>query len=138
MTRALEATDDPVAAIAELAGATRPWLFGVRHHSPACSLALPPLLDRLRPTAVAIELPADLVHWLPWLGHRDAVAPLAMAAVSERGDDLGFYPFADFSPELVAIRWARDHDVPVHAIDLPSARRVGYTREGGGVLGIAE
>jgi len=76
--KALHPTDDPVAAIAELAGCTAPWLFGVRHHSPACAAALPPLLARLAPAAVAVELPADLAPWLPWLAHSDAEAPLAV------------------------------------------------------------
>ncbi|MGE0403553.1 MAG: DUF5682 family protein, partial [Kofleriaceae bacterium] len=136
MTRALHAKDDPVAAIEELASAKAPWLFGVRHHSPACSIALPPLLAKYKPTALAIEMPADLAPWIEWLGHPDAEAPLAVAAVSEGGDDLGFYPFADFSPELVAIRWARAAEIPVHAIDLPAARRPPRER-GGEPLGIA-
>ena len=137
MTRALDASDDPARAITELAAATSPWLYGVRHHSPACSIALPSLLDALKPTAIALELPADLGGWIEWLGHPEAVAPLAVAAVSQRGDDLGFYPFADFSPELVAVRWARERGVPVVAIDLPSAQRPPRER-GGEVLGIAD
>ncbi len=122
-------TGDPRIAVEDLAAATKPWLFGVRHHSPACAVALPPLLEALQPTAVAIELPADLAPWLQWLGHPDAVAPLAIAGVGEDGGDLGFYPFADFSPELVALRWAREHGVPVHAIDLPMGARGGRDRE---------
>ncbi len=133
----LEKADDPAKALAELAGAKAPWLFGVRHHSPACAVALPPLLAKLKPTALAIEMPADLASWLPWLGHPDATAPLAIAAVSASGDDLGFYPFADFSPELVAIRWARDAKIPVHAIDLPASGRGHRDREGR-ALGVAE
>lgn len=132
---ALDPDDDPRRAVAELAAATAPWLFGVRHHSPACSAALPHLLDALAPTVVAIELPADLAPWLDWLGHPQATAPLAIAAVTESGDNLGFYPFADFSPELVAVRWARAHGVPVHAIDLPTTRRSGLER-GGRTVGI--
>lgn len=137
MTRALDASDDPARAITELAGARTPWLFGVRHHSPACAIALPPLLDALEPTSIALELPADLGAWIEWLGHPEATAPLAVAAVSPRGDDLGFYPFADFSPELVAIRWARARNVPLVAIDLPSAQRPPRAH-GGDVLGIAD
>lgn len=133
----LPSTDDPATALAELAACKAPWLFGVRHHSPACSAALGPLLDQLNPTVVAIELPADLGHWLEWLGDPDAKAPLAVAAVAASGEDLGFYPFADFSPELVALRWARAHDVPVHAIDLPAASRAGRGRDHGRVAGIA-
>jgi Mg-chelatase subunit ChlD len=135
MSRELEPADDPVLAIEALARARAPWLYGVRHHSPACAIALPPLLDALAPTVVAIELPADLEHWLEWLGHPDADAPLAIAAVSARGDNLGFYPFADFSPELVAVRWARARGVPVVAIDLPSVQRP-PREHGGDVLGI--
>jgi hypothetical protein len=133
---ALQATDDPARAVEQLAGCARPWLFGVRHHSPACAAALPPLLDKLAPTVVAVELPADLGPWLDWLAHPEAEAPLAIAAVSDDGEDLGFYPFADFSPELVAVRWARTRGVPVHAIDLPAKMR-GGGRTGRAPLGIA-
>ncbi|MDX2088099.1 MAG: DUF5682 family protein [Kofleriaceae bacterium] len=135
MAHALEPADDPVHAIEMLAAARAPWLYGVRHHSPACAIALPPLLDALAPTVIAVELPADLARWLEWLGHPDADAPLAIAAVSARGADLGFYPFADFSPELVAVRWARARGVPIVAIDLPSSQRPPRTG-GGDVLGI--
>ena len=42
-----------------------------------------------------------------------------------------FYPFAAFSPEWVALRWALDHGVPVRFADLPATppRR---SRRGGG------
>lgn len=137
MTYALASTDDPAAALAELAAARSPWLYGVRHHSPACAAALPALLDALRPTVIALELPADLGGWIPWLGDPQAEAPLAVAAVSPRGEQLGFYPFADFSPELVAIRWGRAHDVPVIACDLPAARRSRTRDLASEVVGIA-
>src|SRR5258707_4923805 len=134
----LDPKDDPSKALAELAACKKPWLYGVRHHSPACAVALGPLLEALKPTAIGVELPADLAPWIEWLGHPDAEAPLAIAGVSERGDDLGFYPFADFSPELVAIRWGRTHGVPVHAIDLPMTSRANRLRDHGDVLGIAD
>ncbi len=136
--RGLIDADDPVTAIGELAGASAPWLFGVRHHSPACAVALPALLDAWKPSVLAIELPADLEAWMVWLGHPEARAPLAIAAVARSGDDLGFYPYADFSPELAAIRWARARDVPVRAINLPVACRVDRTRGDDDALGIAD
>jgi Mg-chelatase subunit ChlD len=46
---------------------------------------------------------------------------LALAAAAE---GQSFYPFADFSPELVAIRWARARGVPVEAFDLPCGTAV--------------
>ena len=32
-----------------------------------------------------------------------------------------FFPFAAFSPEWVALRYARKHEVPLHFIDLPAS-----------------
>jgi Family of unknown function (DUF5682)/VWA domain containing CoxE-like protein len=112
----------------QLCSATDPVLIGVRHHSPSLAAAMPLLLDAAKPSVIALELPADLGHWIPWLGHPDLVAPVALSVTgnrNERGADplLAFYPFADFSPELAAIRWARLNDVPVVAIDLPVSDR---------------
>lgn len=94
-------------------------VFGVRHHSPACTRALLAAVEELRPTAVAVEFPADLSEHLPWLGHPGLTCPVAVAAASTTRDSMSLYPFADFSPELAVIRWAVAHDVPVHAVDLP-------------------
>lgn len=107
----------PADALAALTGATDPWLFGVRHHSSACAAALPPLLDRLAPDVILVELPADVQPWLPWVGHAEVVPPIALAAVA--GGSVAFYPLAAFSPELQAIRWAVARGVPVEAFDLP-------------------
>ncbi|MDO5067929.1 MAG: DUF5682 family protein [Propionibacteriaceae bacterium] len=112
-------TTDPTAPLAELTGCRSPLLVGIRHHSPALAVALPALLDEHRPDVLAIELPAEAAAWLDWLTHPEATAPLALAFSGR--DGLAFYPFADFSPELAALRWARSHDVPVACIDLPLA-----------------
>jgi hypothetical protein len=119
----IDDADDPARAIAALAACEAPRLFGVRHHSSACAAALPTWLDAAAPDVVAVELPADLATWIPWLTDPSAHAPLAIAAVDDRGRDLGFYPFADFSPELVAMRWARARGVPCVAIDQPTGTR---------------
>ena len=103
--------------LAELTGCRAPFLIGIRHHSPAMSVATPHLLEGFAPDVLAVELPAEAADWLDWLTHPEAVAPLAMAF--SRGGGLSFYPFADFSPELVALRWARANSVPVVCLDLP-------------------
>lgn len=110
-------TTCPRTALDELVGCRSPLLIGIRHHSPAMAVALPALLDEHRPDVLAIELPAEAGDWLEWLTHPEATAPLALAFSGT--DGLSFYPFADFSPELAALRWARRHDVPVACIDLP-------------------
>ncbi|MFJ3750044.1 DUF5682 family protein [Streptomyces rubiginosohelvolus] len=115
-----------VAALAE-AGPGAPFLIGVRHHAPSLAAALPALLDAADPDVLLVELPAEFRPWLGWLAHEETEAPVALAAVpaagpaGERGP--AFYPFADFSPELVALRWAARNGVPAVACDLPLADR---------------
>ncbi|WP_412539533.1 DUF5682 family protein [Longispora sp. K20-0274] len=112
--------EDPELAVAALAGSTVPHLIGVRHHSPALAAVLPALLDAADPEVLLLELPPELGGWLPWLADPGTVAPIALAGVV--GDSPpAFYPFADFSPELAAIRWAARRGVPVVPCDLPLA-----------------
>ncbi|MGW1295412.1 DUF5682 family protein [Streptomyces sp. NPDC002533] len=109
------------------AGPGAPFLIGVRHHAPSLAAALPALLDAAAPDVLLVELPAEFQPWLGWLAHEETEAPVALAAVpgtgsaGERGP--AFYPFADFSPELVALRWAARNGVPAVACDLPLADR---------------
>ena len=93
----------PNDALEKLAGSEDPFLIGVRHHSPALSAAIPRLLDAWAPDEVFIELPTVFQPWIEWLGHPETRAPVAMASASRSGL-VGFYPFADFSPELAAVR----------------------------------
>ncbi|WP_093778021.1 DUF5682 family protein [Streptomyces sp. yr375] len=110
--------DEALAALTDPAG---PYLIGVRHHAPSLAAAVPALLDEARPDVVLVELPAEMQEWLPWLGHEETRAPVALAAAPGDGRGPAFYPFADFSPELAAVRWAARHGVPVVACDLPLA-----------------
>lgn len=114
----------PEDAVAALADPSAPYLIGVRHHAPSLAAAVPALLDAAAPDVLLVELPAEMQEWLPWLGHEETRAPVALAAASdEAGGGPAFYPFADFSPELAAVRWAARHGVRVVACDLPLADR---------------
>ncbi|MEV5490818.1 DUF5682 family protein [Streptomyces bobili] len=116
----------PDEALAALTGPAAPYLIGVRHHAPSLAAAMPLLLDEAKPDVLLVELPAEMQEWLPWLGHEETRAPVALAAAPGDGSGGGgpaFYPFADFSPELVAVRWAGPRGVPVIACDLPLADR---------------
>ncbi|MEU9507185.1 DUF5682 family protein [Micromonospora sp. NPDC048170] len=110
---------DPRAVVDALAGSLRPYLIGVRHHSPALAAVVPALLDAAAAEVVCVELPADFQRWLPYLSDPAARAPLALVGSHGTDGPMGFYPFADFSPELAAIRWARQRGVEVVCCDLP-------------------
>ncbi len=122
MTSRVSPLDDLDGAVEALAACRAPLLIGVRHHSPVCAAAIPAILDAFEPDRVLIELPEELEPWLGWLCHPEARAPMALSAAWPAGD-LSFHPFADFSPELAAARWAAARGVPLAAIDLPLALR---------------
>ncbi|GHA91205.1 DUF5682 family protein [Streptomyces termitum] len=111
-------TADPRAAVDALAASRAPYLLGVRHHSPALAAAVPALLDAAGAEVVCVELPADFAPWLEHLADPETVAPVALAGTNAEGR-LAFYPFADFSPELAAVRWARARGAEVVCCDLP-------------------
>ncbi len=100
-----------------LAECRAPFLIGVRHHSSALARAMPELLAEIRPDAILVEMPPEFQPWLEHLGRGDLEAPVALAACDDNRL-ISFYPLADFSPELAAIRWAARHGVPVIPCDL--------------------
>ncbi|MFH8614275.1 DUF5682 family protein [Streptomyces sp. NPDC017979] len=107
-----------------------PLFLGVRHHGPGSARAVRAALEAGRPSAVLIEGPPEgdaLLHLAADEGMRPPVALLAHAV-----DDPGraaFWPFAEFSPEWVAIRWALAEAVPVRFIDLPAAHSLALAAE---------
>ncbi|MFE3760489.1 DUF5682 family protein [Streptomyces sp. NPDC059104] len=113
---------DPREALAALAASREPYLLGVRHHSPALAAVVPALLEEAAAEVVCVELPAEFQPWLAHLADPETVAPVALAGLGREGR-LAFYPFADFSPELAALRWARSRGVEVVCCDLPLADR---------------
>ncbi|MEU5974145.1 DUF5682 family protein [Streptomyces sp. NPDC047315] len=112
----------PTEAAGVLAGCREPYLIGVRHHSPALAAAVPALLEQAAPEVVFVELPEEFAPWLEHLADPRTVPPVALAG---SGADLVFLPFAAFSPELAAIRWAWEAGVEVVPFDLPLAARHG-------------
>ncbi|MFE4054715.1 DUF5682 family protein, partial [Streptomyces sp. NPDC059096] len=112
-------------ALDALAGSREPYLIGVRHHSPALAAAVPAMLAEAAPEVLFVELPEEFGPWLPYLADPETVPPVALAGApgDGTGEGLVFLPFAEFSPELAAIRWAREAGVEVIAFDLPLAAR---------------
>ncbi|WP_020660284.1 DUF5682 family protein [Amycolatopsis benzoatilytica] len=99
-------------------------LLGIRHHGPGSARAVAARLAELEPDVVLIEGPPEadqLVGLAADEGMRPPVALLAYAA-----DDVSraaFWPFAVFSPEWQALRYAAGAGVPVKFCDLPAAHQ---------------
>ncbi|MEU3842391.1 DUF5682 family protein [Streptomyces sp. NPDC028635] len=106
-----------------------PLLLGVRHHGPGSARAVRAALDAARPRVVLIEGPPEADALVPLAADADMRPPVALLAhaVDEPGRS-SFWPFAEFSPEWVALRWALAHDVPARFIDLPATHSLAWER----------
>lgn len=97
-------------------------LFGIRHHGPGCAHSLVRAFEALRPDCVLIEGPPESEALLGAVLHEGMQPPVALLSYSPDEPKLAVYhPFAEFSPEWQALRWAAEAKVPVRFIDLPMA-----------------
>ena len=96
--------------------------FGIRHHGPGSARRLLDALEALRPALLLVEGPADADALLPAFADPAMQPPVALLGHAvDRPELSSFHPFAVFSPEYQAIRWALAAGVPVRFIDLPSS-----------------
>ncbi len=105
-------------------------VYGIRHHGPGSAKSLALALGQLRPDCVLIEGPPDADALLPLFASEGLQPPVAIL-VHEKDDPTAavYYPFAVFSPELQAARYAVEHGVPVRFMDLPIANQLGLDRK---------
>lgn len=95
-------------------------ILGVRHHGPGSARAVRAALTALRPDIVLIEGPPEAGALLR---HVDGLVP-PVAILAHRPDQPGsaaFWPFAEFSPEWQAIRYAAAEGREARFIDVPAA-----------------
>jgi len=105
-------------------------LFGVRHHGPGSARALLRALDAVRPDVLLVEGPPDADGVIASAAHAAMKPPVAILIY--RADDPRsgvYYPFAEFSPEWCAIRWALAAGAPVRFMDLPQAHRLAWAEK---------
>ncbi len=99
-------------------------LFGIRHHGPGSARALASVLRELEPDIVLIEGPPEADSLVALAGDPAMEPPVALLAyAADDSTRAAFWPFAVFSPEWQAIRYALSADVPVRFCDLPAAHQ---------------
>ncbi|MEU2087767.1 DUF5682 family protein [Nocardia beijingensis] len=104
----------------EPAAVTR--VFGIRHHGPGSARSLRLALERFRPDMILIEGPADADPLVGFVAAEGMTPPVALLAyVPDAPAKAAFWPYAVFSPEWQALRYAADHEVPVRFCDLPAS-----------------
>jgi Family of unknown function (DUF5682) len=108
----------------ERAAGERPPIevFGIRHHGPGSARSLVAALVDYQPDAVLIEGPADADPLLSWVLADQMTPPVALLGyAADRPQAAAFWPYAVFSPEWQAMRYALQRGVEVAFCDLPAA-----------------
>lgn len=97
-------------------------VFGIRHHGPGSARSLGLALRELKPDAVLVEGPPDADDLLALAAHTSMRPPVALLVYPpDEPKRAAFFPFAEYSPEWQAIRYALETEVPVRFMDLPQA-----------------
>jgi hypothetical protein len=103
-------------------------IFGIRHHGPGSARCLVEALDALQPLCVLIEGPADLSDLLGHLAAPEMTPPVALLAYDVNTPErASFWPFAEYSPEYQAAKWALARGISPRFIDIPAAWRLAET-----------
>lgn len=96
-------------------------VFGIRHHGPGSARSLRLALAAFRPDMILIEGPADADPLVGYVAAEGMTPPVALLAyVPDTPAKAAFWPYAVFSPEWQALRYAVHNDVPVRFCDLPA------------------
>ena len=97
----------------------------IRHHSPHCSQRLLQLIEEHKPDVILIEGPEEANHLIPFLIDENTQAPVAVylyGLATQR--HRCFIPFADMSPEWVALQAGAKQNIDTEFIDLPLSDRL--------------
>jgi hypothetical protein len=95
-------------------------VFGIRHHGPGSARSLLSTLESTRPDAVLVEGPSDAEDVLSLIASLEMKPPVALLVYPpDVPHDATYYPFAEFSPEWQALRYAIGRGVTARFVDLP-------------------
>ena len=109
--------------------ASKVHYFGIRHHGPGCARSLVRAFEQLQPDCVLVEGPPEAEGVLAALLHEQMQPPVALLSYCpDEPARAVYHPFAVFSPEWQALRWALAQQVPVSFIDLPLTHQLALAK----------
>lgn len=105
-------------------------IFGIRHHGPGSARSLLTALQQLKPDVLLVEGPPDADAIIPLVSHAEMKPPVAILVYAPQEPARAvYYPFALFSPEWQALKFASTQRIPVRFIDLPIATVLALEKE---------
>lgn len=114
-------------------------LYPVRHHSPRTSLVLRRFLDKVRPQLVLVEGPEDAGPLIEALVDPETEPPVAILGYRTDGvPGASLWPFAAYSPELVALAWAKEAGAQARFIDITVGQNLALDHDDGELCELGE
>ena len=108
--------------------------FPVRHHSPRTTAVLQSWLEKVKPEVVLVEGPCDATAMVDVLCDAQTRPPVAILGYRTDGTPASsLWPFAAYSPEYQALRWARANGARVEFIDIPVGVSLAVDRDAPGL-----
>lgn len=96
-------------------------VFGIRHHGPGSARSVRQGLEEFSPDVVLIEGPSDADPLVMLAASESMEPPIALLAYATgEPSKAAFWPFAVFSPEWQALKWAASNGVQARFCDLPA------------------
>lgn len=105
-------------------------ILGIRHQGPGSARSVVAALKAIQPQVLLVEGLPDAEELLALVAHDEMRPPVALLVY--RPDEpkrAVFNPFAVFSTEWQAIRWALANQVPVRFMNLPQQHRLALDAE---------
>jgi Family of unknown function (DUF5682) len=100
-------------------------VYGIRHHGPGSARSLRDALAEQEPDIVLVEGPPEADGLVALAADPQMRPPVALLGyVPGEPKKAAFWPFAGFSPEWQAIRYALGAGIPVRFCDLPAAHQL--------------
>ncbi len=105
-------------------------ICGVRHHGPGSARSIETALNAFAPDYILVEGPPEASDIATLVAANEVRFPVALMVYQQDHIERSLYfPFAEYSPEMRAIRYAAQHAVSLEFIDLPVGQLMGLVDE---------
>lgn len=95
-------------------------IFGIRHHGPGSAKSLLKAFETWQPNCILIEGAPDADNLIRYVSNEGLKPPVAILIYNPKNlQQASYYPFAEFSPEWQAMKYALKRSIPVSFMDLP-------------------
>lgn len=104
-------------------------VLGIRHHGPGSSKSMLKALASLQPDLILIEGPPDADKLIQDVENIHLKPPVSILVYDPKNlSEAAYFPFAVFSPEWQAMKFALANNIPTRFMDLPQSLHFGINK----------